>query len=110
MSQAIAPVDVFRLNDKAAMECFDDGALVLRLHDRPYFRIEYHRPRYTQLGRTATTVWRASSHSMAKEYHAPEEELLADVCELLAQFFEQGLIDKCPPSQQQVERQYNDAN
>lgn len=109
MSQAIAPVDVFRLNDKAAMECFDDGALVLRLHDRHIFELNITARDILNRADGNNSVASIVS-SMAKEYHAPEEELLADVCELLAQFFEQGLIDKCPPSQQQVERQYNDAN
>jgi hypothetical protein len=95
VSQTVAPRDLFCLNDNVALESFDDGALVLRLHDRHIF--ELNSTARDILNRTDGNNSVADIvSSMAKEYHAPEEELLADVSELLAQFVEQGLVKKCP--------------
>lgn len=81
------------MSDLAAMELFDDGALVLRLTDRQLFELnETAREVLLKIDGARSVSQVASVISRANQM--PEEDTLADVTEIMEKFVDQGILEK----------------
>jgi hypothetical protein len=95
---------VYRLHDDAALACFADGALVMRLSD--YHLFELNTPAGDILSRLDGNLSLAHiAEALAQEYRQPESRLLNDALALMEQLLEQNLVTQCGPSLPMQERQ-----
>lgn len=98
---------VLRLATQAAMETFDDGALVLRLTDRRLFEFNLVAQRILELSDGKRTTMQVA-RELVHEFEIAETEALTDTLELYAQLLDQEIIEIIQPESIEKENRMAD--
>lgn len=89
----------YQLSADAALECFDDGALILNLKDVTFTELNVTARDILQATDGKTPLGVVAQH-IAAEYEIDLETALQDVHELYQQLTEQGIVELQTPMEQ----------
>jgi hypothetical protein len=86
----------YRLDDQAVLECFEDGALVLRVNDRHLFELNITARDILTLTDGARSA-RDIAAALAGDYQVSEDELIRDILELYTELAAEQIVVACEP-------------